>query len=375
MNLSQEATIRTNQMAIQPSEIILTKEEKFSQVDVKYVTSLVNELNKSDNLYKFEDNINEELKRLKRKLLNNNINDIDINSKAVIQEVFMKTKNFNFNNKGFFSRVPILRNIISEGKNIINKLQLEYSSFTKLVEEVESKLQENKKQIIISLQENEANNQEILDAYKKTSAYLVAYKVFLEQKTLELNNFISEHKDVQELIINSEIMKKQTEIDYLKNRIHFFSEEKIKILDRVFDLNADLTVKTNILNYIKDFLSHGIEDFYRLIENLIKIEQNRRNLQYNEDLDKTYKDLYQFAKDKGLENLVKSEEAKTNFSLGYEILNGYHLKLSETMNRVYDIRTEKARIRDEEVIKYENLDKDKLELLKPKIIQIDGLNI
>lgn len=375
MNLSHEATIRTNQIAIQPSEIILTKEEKFSQVDIKYVTSLVNELNKSDNLYKFEDNINEELKRLKRKLLNNNINDIDINSKAVIQEVFMKTKNFNFNNKGFFSRVPILRNIISEGKNIINKLQLEYSSFTKLVEEVENKLQENKKQIIISLQENEANNQEILDAYKKTSSYLVAYKVFLEQKTLELNNFISEHKDVQELIINSEIMKKQTEIDYLKNRIHFFSEEKIKILDRVFDLNADLTVKTNILNYIKDFLSHGIEDFYRLIENLIKIEQNRRNLQYNEDLDKTYKDLYQFAKDKGLENLVKSEEAKTNFSLGYEILNGYHLKLSETMNRVYDIRSEKARIRDEEVIKYENLDKDKLELLKPKIIQINGLNI
>lgn len=374
MNLNELAKTKNLQL-IKPMEIVLTEEEKFSQVDVKYVASLISELNKTENIYNFEDKINDELKRLKRKLLNNNINDIDINSKAVIQEVFMKTKNFNISNKGFFSKFPILRNIISEGKNIINKLQLEYASFTKLVEEVENKLQENKKQIIISLQENEGNNQEILDAYKKTSSYLVAYQSFLKQKTDELIDFQEKNKNIQELIINSEIMKRQNEIEYLKSREHFFSEEKIKILDRVFDLQADLAVKTNILNYIKDFLSHGIEDFYRLIENLIKIEQNRKNLQYNEDLDKTYKDLYRFAKEKGLENLVKSEEGQINFSLGYDMLHSYHLKQEEAMNQVYNIRGEKARIRDEEVIKYQSLEKDKLELLRPKIIKIDGLNI
>lgn len=374
MNLSE---LTKSQPIIPKNDIIisLTNEEKLSKVDVQYVKQLVGDLNKKDNLYNFEDGINEELKNLKNKLRGNNINDIDIDSKTIIQEVFLKTKNFNMINKGFFNRIPIIKNIINESKNIINKLQLEYSSFTKLMEEVEKKLQDNKKNIIISIQENQLNNEKVLEAYKKTASYLVAYKVFLNQKQSELNDFMNQHKEDKDLLINSEIAKRQTELDYINSRIHFFSEEKVKVLDRLFDLNADLAVKTNILNYIKDFLSHGVEDFYRLIENLIKIEQNRRNLQYNEDLDKTYKDLYKFAREKGLENLIRSEEGQTNFSLGYELLNNYHLKLNETMNKVYDIRAEKQRIKNEEIIKYEALDNEKQELLKPKIIQIDGLNI
>lgn len=370
MNLNEIPKVKTQKKY----EIQLSKEDKYYNIDPKYVQGLVIDLNKTTNIYQFEDGINEELKTLKRKLLNNNISDIDVDSKNIIKDVFLRTKNFNIINSKS-SKIPFFGALFREGKNLVARLQVESDNFTKLIEGVEKKLAENKKNIIISLKENESNYEKIIDAYKQTSAYVAAYKVFLNQKTDEMNEFLEENKSINSLLINSEIAKKQAEIDYVKSRIHFFSEEKVKILDRVYDLNSDRAVKTNILNYITDFLQHGVEDFLRLIENLIKIEQNRQNLEYNDMLDRTYKDLYRFAKEKGLENLVKSEEAQKSFSLGYELLEEYNKKQEEVMNQVYDIRNEKSRIRDDEINKFQNLEEQKLEGLKPTIIQVDGLNI